>query len=301
VDCDCPDLTCVSYLASVKTLFIERYPPADYGAEVTRIERSVAADGPIVAATANALGLNARLLSNSVAEDEAGAGVREILHNWGVNVPSQNRVRSVTPTSTVICDATGTRTWFPHLIDVVSELKSLNLESLTTSRMAYIDCYAVLCRPAKRAVKVALDASVPVIANLGGSRLPGWLVKAATRQKVLMLQTSVPEAESANMVKIASELVSFDVAKIVVVTGGRYGAVAVEAGGTPFHQVAHQVEVRQVQGAGAVFSAAFASALLHQRCLRQAVLFACAAASIWCAQRPGDPPPSIESVWAAIE
>lgn len=149
MDYDCPDLTCVSYLASVKTFFIDRYPPADYGAEVSRIERFVAADGPIVAATANALGLNARLLSNSVAEDEAGAGVKEILHNWGVNVPSQNRVRSVTPTSTVVCDAAGTRTWFPHLIDVVSELENLTLESLTASRMAYIDCYAVLCRLAK--------------------------------------------------------------------------------------------------------------------------------------------------------
>lgn len=111
---------------------------------------------------------------------------------------------------------------------------------------------------------MALDASVPVIANLGGSRVPNWLVEAAIHQKILMLQTSVPEAESANMVRVASELVSFDVAKIVVVTGGRYGAVAVEADGTPFHQAASQVDVRQVQGAGAAFSAAFASALLHQ-------------------------------------
>lgn len=126
----CSDLTCVSYLASVKTLYIDRYPLADYGAEVTRIERFVAADGPIVAATANALGLNARLLSNSVAEDEAGAGVKEILHNWGVNAPSENSVRSITPTSTVVCDAAGTRTWFPHLIDVVSELEAYAKASL---------------------------------------------------------------------------------------------------------------------------------------------------------------------------
>lgn len=300
MDCNGIDLACVSYLASVKTLFVDRYPSADYGAEVTRIESFVAADGPIVAATANALGLNVQLLSNSVAQDEAGAGVEKILQGWGVNVPRRTKIRSATPTSTVVCDSSGTRTWFPHLIDVVSELEKLNLEILTTSRMVYIDCYTALCGPAKRAVTIALDASVPVIANLGGSCLPDWLVEVAACQKILVLQTSVPEAESATMIRVANELLSSGVAKIVVVTGGRYGAVAVEAGGTPFRQAADQVEVRQVQGAGAAFSAAFASAILRHEGLRQAVLFACTAASMWCAQRPSDPPPSIECIWAAI-
>lgn len=295
------DITCFSYLASVRTLFVSRYPPADYGAEVTRIEHFVAADGPIVAAAANVLGLNARLLSNSVAEDGPGVDVNSILQGWGVNVPRRNNARSVTPTSTVVCDAAGTRTWFPHLIDVVTELEGVNLEGLTKSRIAYVDCYAVLRRAAKRVVKLALDASVPVIANLGGSSLPYWLVEATKHQKALMLQTSVPEEEAANMLSVANELLSSGVAKIVIVTGGRHGAVAMESGGKLFRQLAKQVEVSQVQGAGAVFSAAFASVLLHEDCLQRAVSFACTAASLWCALRPGEGPPSEESVRGAIE
>jgi sugar/nucleoside kinase (ribokinase family) len=295
------DITCFSYLASVRTLFVSRYPPADYGAEVTRIERFVAADGPIVTAAANALGLRARLLSNSVAEDGPGIDVNSMLKSWGVNIPGRNDVRSVTPTSTVICDAAGTRTWFPHLTDVVTELEGLNLESLITSRVAYVDCYAVLCQAAERALRLALNASVPVIANLGGSSLPDWLVEATKHQKALMLQTSVPEDEAANMLNVANDLVSSGVAKIVIVTGGRHGAVAVEFGGKPFRQLANQVEVSQVQGAGAVFSAAIASALLHDEDLQPAVLFACTAASLWCTLRPGEGLPSEEVVRAAIE
>jgi hypothetical protein len=183
VDYDCSDMTCLSYLASVRTLFVSCYPPADYGAEVTRVESFVAADGPIVAAAANALGLNAQLLSNSVAQDGPGAEVEATLRDWSVNLPSRNDARLVTPTSTVVCDAAGTRTWFPHLIDVVTELDSINLEKLATSRVAYIDCYAVLDRAAKRAVNLALSASVPVIANLGGSSLPDWLTEATKTQR----------------------------------------------------------------------------------------------------------------------
>jgi sugar/nucleoside kinase (ribokinase family) len=103
------------------------------------------------------------------------------------------------------------------------------------------------------------------------------------------------------MVSVAKELAFSNVAKIVVVTGGRHGVVLVESGGKLFHQVANKVKVSQVQGAGAVFSAAFTSALLHDERLRRAALFACTAATMWCTLQPGERPPSMERVWAAIE
>jgi hypothetical protein len=85
----------------------------------------------------------------------------------------------------------------------------VNPEYVTTSRVAYVDCYQAplpSCRTASKAV--ALNASVPVIANLGASSLPDWLVKATKHQKVLMLQTSVPEEKAENMLNVANELAS---------------------------------------------------------------------------------------------
>src|SRR6266550_9407841 len=170
------DIVCFSYLAAVQTLHVDRYPRADYGAAVLRRESFLAADGAIAAGAAAALGLNSVLLTNSVADDEPGRGLLERLADWGVPaIPGVVADRPETPVSTVVCDRSGSRTWFPYLPDVVDELSGADLDVLAGARMVYVDCYEVLGSASHRVLRYAVEADIPVLANLGGSPPPSWL------------------------------------------------------------------------------------------------------------------------------
>jgi sugar/nucleoside kinase (ribokinase family) len=177
------DVGCLSYLAAVRTLFVDRYPRADYGAEVLRVERFLAADGPIAAGAAVALGLDAVLLSNGLADDEPGREITALLDRWGVARPAVGLPqRAETPLSTVVCDSAGQRSWFPYLPGVVADLTAADLTPLLAARVAAVDCYEILADAPRRAVAAALDVGINVMANLGGSAPPPWLAEVAGRR-----------------------------------------------------------------------------------------------------------------------
>jgi hypothetical protein len=166
-------LACFSYLSAVTTLHVSDYPAADYGAEVLRTDQFLAADGPIIAGAAIALGCQAHLTSNSLADDVMGRYVRKNLDTWGVahNWPERAH-REITPHSTVISSRDGSRTWFPYLPDVLNEMMTVDLGRLISGQLIYIDCYAVIQQASKRAVGAALTQKAPILANLGGSPPP---------------------------------------------------------------------------------------------------------------------------------
>lgn len=287
-------IACFSYLCAVTTLYTARYPAADYGAEVHQAERFIAADGPIVAATAVTLGHRATLLSNSVADDEAGYWLRRQLEDWGVaSVFPALTQRAITPFSTVIAAADGSRTWFPYLPGVVSELAAADLSTLLCAEFAYVDCYEILDDAARRPVVAALANGMPVLANLGGSPLPDWLPALDPGSRLAVLQTSVADHKADEAGPLAERLSSLGIADLVVVTRGRHGAVAADDHGRT-DATALPVKVRRTQGAGSVFSAVLASRLLSGVTAASALRFACAAGSLWCATE-GDPP-SLEDV-----
>jgi sugar/nucleoside kinase (ribokinase family) len=292
-------IACFSYLSAVTTLHTARYPAADYGAEVHQAERFIAADGPIVAAAAVMLGHRATLLSNSVAADETGDQLKRQLEAWGVtSVFSASARRAITPFSTVIAAADGSRTWFPYLPGVVSELVAADLSALLSVEFAYVDCYEILDGAARRPVAAALANGIPVLANLGGSPLPDWLRTLDTRSRLAVLQTSVADHEAHEAGTLAGRLSSLRIADLVVVTRGRHGAVAADGHGC-VEATALPVKATRTQGAGSVFSAMLASRLLSGATAASALRFACAAGSLWCATE-GDPP-SLEDVRSFAE
>lgn len=292
-------IACFSYLCAVTTLYTDCYPAADYGAEVHQAERFIAADGPIVAAAAVMLGHRATLLSNSVADDEVGYQLRRQLADWGVaSVLPAPAQRAITPFSTVIAAADGSRTWFPYLPGVVSELAAGDLSTLLSAEFAYIDCYEILDGAARRPVAAALANGTPVLANLGGSPLPDWLSTLDPGSRLAVLQTSVADHKAHEADRLAERLYSLRIADLVVVTRGRHGVVATDGHGR-MEAAALPVKVRRTQGAGSVFSAMLASRLLSGATAASALRFACAAGSLWCATE-GDPH-SLEDVRSFAE
>jgi sugar/nucleoside kinase (ribokinase family) len=292
-------IACFSYLSAVTTLYTVRYPAADYGAEVHQAKRFIAADGPIVAAAAVILGHQATLVSNSVADDETGDQVKRQLEAWGVaSVFPASPQRTITPFSTVIAAADGSRTWFPYLPGVIRELAVADLSALLSAELAYVDCYEILDAAAKRPVAAALSSGTPVLANLGGSPLPDWLRTLDPGSRLAVLQTSVGDHEANDACALADWLSSLRIANMVVVTRGRHGAIAVDSHGH-VEAAALPVKAIRTQGAGSVFSAMVASRLLSGATAASALRFACAAGSLWCATEGN--PPSLDDVRSFAE
>jgi sugar/nucleoside kinase (ribokinase family) len=290
-----PDIACFSYLASVQTLYVTAYPAADYGSEVLRREWFVAADGPIAAGAAAGLGLRAVLVSNGVADDEAGRGLASLLTSWGVSAARALHATAETPASVVISDADGGRTFFPYLPGVVAHLEQVDLTPLTVAKVAYVDCYEILGVASRRAIDAGLKSGTPVLANLGGSPVPHWLGRTLGGSRLLAIQTSVPETDAGAASHHAADLAALDLAEFVVVTAGMHGAV-LRRGRDEIVSSARRVRAQRVQGAGSVFSAAFAHAWLTNARPASMLNFACAAATLWCTLPSTSGPPDLAHV-----
>jgi sugar/nucleoside kinase (ribokinase family) len=287
---------CFSYLANVETHFVDRFPRLNYGTEILRSERVMAGDGPLVAAMAAAFGYRAVLAANPLGDDEPGRRIEDRLKGWGVRLTPGPARPASTPTNIVVCDAEGNRTWFSGLRDVPSALELVDVTEVASASLVYVDCYEVLGSAPRRVVESALDHGAAVLLNLGGSPVPGWLVDAVAGRRVRFLQTNEDEATWGNAAARVEELAALGVADAVVVTGGRFGAVAVGADCRQLSAAAFEVKVRQVQGAGSVFSAALLHSIEAGWPLGEALRFACGAGSLWCSRSAHDPLPSLAQV-----
>src|SRR5688572_25507505 len=147
------DVLCISYLASAQLLWVDAYPSANYGAEVTVMEQSLAADGAIAAVMLASMGHRAVLAANSVAYDAAGQGLLELLERLSVHYLSASvAARAASPQIAVISDRAGSRTWFPYLPAVNQELLALDLSCMKSCRLVYVDYYDVIKTAAERVV-----------------------------------------------------------------------------------------------------------------------------------------------------
>ena len=291
---------CFSYLANVETYFVDRFPRLNYGTEIQRSERVMAGDGPLVAAMAAAFGHGAVLAANPVGDDESGREIERRLQAWGVRLtPGPTRPAS-TPTNIVVCDAEGNRTWFSGLRDVPSALDLVDVADVAGATLVYVDCYEVLGHTPQRVVESALENGAAVLLNLGGSPVPGWLVETVAGRKVRFLQTNEDEATWGNAPARLEELAALGVAETVVVTGGRFGAIASDTDGLRLAAPAIAVEARQVQGAGSVFSAALLHSIEAGWTLSDALKFACGAGSLWCSRSAHGSLPGLADVEAFL-
>jgi sugar/nucleoside kinase (ribokinase family) len=279
-------VSCFSYLASVRTLHVESFPPINYGVDVERTEMFLAGDGPLVAGFLRALGHAAVLHSNQVGSDAEGRDIAARLASWQVTLATGPAPVSATRINTVVVDQAGNRTWFSGLRGIMDDLRGIDIAQLTTTQVVYLDCYEVLGQAPRQILEAALRAGCEVILNLGGSPVPDWLGRAMRQRRVAVLQTNGNENNSAEARRTLDELSALELADAVVVTAGRAGAMCRTSQGTIADTPAQAVRMRQVQGAGAAFSAALIHARHSGAGLDQALRFACTAGSLWCSRTP---------------
>ena len=171
-------LACFSYLAAASLWTVGKFPTANHAATVQTIEESIAADGPMVAATLAAMGQPSLLLANSVGNDRNGDRVHAWLHRHQVKTTAEQAVGMATPQIVVVGDDHHTRTMFPYLPGVADELGHIDLAPLASASFTYIDGYGFMGKAAARAIQVAKAANVPLLVNLGGDRASDELLNA---------------------------------------------------------------------------------------------------------------------------
>jgi sugar/nucleoside kinase (ribokinase family) len=288
---------CFSYLAGVHTLHVETYPSINYGVEVIATDQFIAGDGPLVAGLLAALGHDVTLASNQVADDALGTQLNERLRRWGVHRTTGRLVLDHTPVNIVACDAAGNRTWFSGLRTITAALDGA---ALGPTDVTYVDCYEVLGDAPRTVVAAALDRGSELVLNLGGSPPPPWLGSTLAGRKAAVLQTNADETDETAAHRQLAVLHALQVADLTVVTAGRRGAVAASLATGVVEAPAITVTVRQVQGAGAAFSAA----LIHSRTrgddLVSSLNYACAAGSLWCTRSLDEPLPRNDEISALM-
>jgi sugar/nucleoside kinase (ribokinase family) len=295
-----PAVSCFSYLASVQTLYVKRYPEINYGIDVDNSDEFLAGDGPIVAAALQALGHRAILGTNHVADDPPGNAVLSRLGHWGLTPAAGPDPAARTRTNIVVCDEAGNRTWYSRLRGIAAELAGVDVALLASSPHVYIDCYEVLGAAPRAVLTASLAAGASVTLNLGGSPPPAWLEAATRRRPVSILQTSARKPDPHEARRTLDAMSDLRVAETVVVTMGEHGAIARTQRGLDASAYALDVDVRQVQGAGSVFSAALIHATSTGSNLDDCLQFACAAGSLWCSQEPGQDPPRRGDITRAL-
>jgi sugar/nucleoside kinase (ribokinase family) len=288
---------CFSYLAGVHTLHVEKYPRVNYGVDVIDTDQFIAGDGPLVAGLLAALGHDVTLASNHVADDAAGAQLHDRLRRWGVERTTGRRSLDHTPVNIVVCDAAGNRTWFSALREITAALDGA---ALGPTAITYVDCYEVLGDAPRPVVAAALGWGSELILNLGGSPPPSWLAGTLAGRRAAVLQTNADENDEADAHRQLTTLHALQFADLTVVTAGRRGAIAANVGASVVRVPAKQVAVRQVQGAGAAFSAA----LIHGRArgddLTTSLGYACASGSLWCTRSLDEPLPRDDQINAVM-
>ncbi|SRR5216683_4240636 len=274
-------VVCLSYLAAAALWTVPRFPLANYGAEVTAIDHSIAADGPMAAAVLSALGVPSLLLSNSIGDDAHGTEIGQWLQRYQVATTAAVTEGVVTPQIVVVADDDGARTWFPFLPGVADALGTLDLSPIADASFAYIDCYQLIEVPAARAIQAARAAGVPLLLNLGGSPLAPATAAVLHDYPGLVVQTNVDDAAHADAPKLATTLHAASNAEWVVVTAGAYGVVALSQ--TQRLVVpAFRTTVRHTHCAGAAFSGGLLYGLLHNWPMTDSLSLACASGALRC-------------------
>jgi len=292
-------VVCVSYLALAELWNVPRFPVANHGAEIRSIEWSVAADGPMTAAALASLGAPSLLVANDIGDDEQGQHVRRWLEERGVEGTFAIRSEVVTPRIVVAADDDHTRTWFAHLPGVVSSLERADLSPIASASFLYLDCYQLIERAALRVIEAGRAAEVPMLLNLGGSKLSQAMASAIRGCSQLVIQTNVDDAAHAAAPEVARSLLVRTGAAWVVVTAGVFGAVAVSRSET-VSAPSFPVEVRHTHCAGAAFSAGLLYGLRSGWPIHRGMLLGSASGALRCARHQSAPLPSLDELRAVI-
>lgn len=280
------DLCCFSFISALQILQIDQYPRANAGAEVQAIFGIVTPDAPITALLASGLGLKVGFIGNNVGEDSAGRYLVDLLAVHKITSSVSTQHGRVTPTTLVVCDLQGNRTWFSYVPRVLESLLTMDLERVKQAKLVYVDLYAIIREASRKIVHVAMQNQISLFLNLGGDQLHQEDISLLRRASVAVLQTSLDFSSLQEAERHAQELHHLIGPDVTIVTLAEKGLVYV-IGSSVFHIPAYTFDTIHSNGAGAAFSAGFAYASLQGWELIKSLNFASALGGMYCTVQDG--------------
>lgn len=274
------DVCCFGMVSGVQILLVDRYPENNSGSLVRDAFGGITPDAAIVSVLAARLRLRTCLMTAGIGDDRVGREVSNLLREFHVDHPSPQS-ESSTPSSTVICDSNGNRTWFSLLsLSQKDAYSRVDLSPTKDSRFVYIDLYDIIRKASLRAIEHAFGFQTPTFVNLGGDSPTGdeadWL-----RGKVAIVQTSF-EGSRADAESLAADLMSKIQPRLSIVTMGAGGSVCASSSSSPpVFTPAYRMPTLHSHGAGAAFSAGMIYSILNNRDLEPALRFASALAGLF--------------------
>lgn len=272
-------VVCFGMITPARVLVVERLPEWNSGAVWTEGAEFVSDDAAIVAGLLASWGVKTELLGSALGDDGAGRGAVSMLRRMGVEGEFVLRPDVESPFEVNISDADAGRTYYwNRRPELLATLDDADLSVLRDAGLLYVDWYD--SPHIVRAMEEARRLGVPVFLNLEHGH-----------QDADALERLVPYATICQAVTDASQIGgdAEGVARLLVERGVSTALVTLASGGVlgmneggAFRVEAPSMDVVDVCGAGATFSAGYITGLLDGRDFESSLRFAVAAASLKC-------------------
>jgi sugar/nucleoside kinase (ribokinase family) len=294
------DVCCFSFVSSLRLLSVDEYPQPNSGTLVKDVFGQVTPDGPIVALLLSYLGSKVGLICNNVGTDNQGKEILDLLSLFNILSTASVQIDLITPTSIVVCDKNGNRTWFALLSGVMEHLLTVDLHLMKSAKLTYIDFYRILYTASTRVIQCAIENGLQLFINLGGDPLSRQALEILQDASVAIVQTSLTVSSGMDPEEYALELLNSTKAEIVLVTLAEKGLVCVTSKEV-LHIPAYTLQTVHSNGAGAAFSAGFAYGYVNKWALKKTLKFAAALGGLFCTVKNGFGKFSVDTVFEFIK
>ena len=273
-------------ITPARVLTVERLPAWNTGEVWSEGAEFVSDDAAIVAGLLAGWGVRVELAGTALGDDDDGRRTVAALRDMGVSGKFVLRADVETPFEVNVSDSKGGRTYlWRRDARVLATLEDADLSSVPSANLVYADWYDA---PSNlRALRAASDGGVPVMLNVEHAHADAdamnVLMPALPSESIVQAVTDA--AQLGGDALGAADFLTRNGASVALVTLAAGGALALRRGDdAAIHVGAPNLDVVDVCGAGATFSAGFISAWLNGDGLERALRFAVAAASLKCAR-----------------
>jgi sugar/nucleoside kinase (ribokinase family) len=277
------DLVAFGSVVLADLILVDKLPLKNTGTEIKTTAKYLSDDAVIVATLLSQWDMETALICTEIPSDDQGIHIVNLLNDLNIQGEFRLSPYAVKPFEVSISDSSGNRTYYWRRDEaLLNSLDTANLNIIKNSKLLYVDWYDGdhILRP----VGVANSNDVPVFLNLEyGHQDQSALEKFAKVSTIVQAVTDNQQIHFINAENIANKILNYG-PKIAIVTMAEKGCLVTD-GNLYLHVYPPlDIDVLDVNGAGATFSAGFLYGFLNGWELQDISRFAVAGAALKCTE-----------------
>jgi len=274
-----PEVVCFGMVIPAMVFIVDEMPEHNTGGVIKEVGEFISDDAGIVACLLRGWGVRSGLIGTALGDDYRGRQARRQLRELGV----MGRVRLVegmtTPYEVNVSDRSGARTYFwQRDAEVLATLDSADLGLIHGAKLLYVDWYDG--EPIFRALHTAEEWGVPTFVNLEYGHQDAFLLSRLAGRITICQAVTNAAQRPGDPLAVARQLLEAGMENVLVTMAGEGCLAARRRTGEFLRAHAPRLPVVDGCGAGATFSAGFATGFVRGWSLEDSVRFAVAAASL---------------------